>query len=212
MTRTTLPRPEAVVFDIGNVLIEWQPERAFDAMIGRKRRKALFAAVDLHRMNEKIDQGGDFRGTVYATADEYPEFRDEIRLWYDRWLNVAGPKIAHSVRLLWALRDAGVPVFALTNFGREAFAVAEAAWPVLTAFDRRYVSGELGTTKPGKRIFRIVEKDSAIAPERLLFTDDMPANIATAEARGWQVHQFDGPEGWAARLVEAGLLTPEAAK
>jgi len=212
MTRPSPPRPDAVVFDIGNVLIEWQPERAYDALVGPARRQAMFAAVDLHHMNELVDRGGDFRDTVYATAEDYPAFRDEIRLWHDRWLDVAGPEIAHSVRLLRALRAAGVPVFALTNFGQGSFAVAETAWPFLREFDRRFISGHLGVTKPSDRIYEIVEEDSGIAPERLLFADDMPANIAVAEARGWQVHRFDGPEGWAARLVEAGLLSPEAAR
>lgn len=212
MSRAHPPRPDAVVFDIGNVLIEWQPERAYDAMVGPERRRAMFDAVDLHHMNELVDRGADFRETVYAAAAETPEFGDEIRMWHDRWLNVAGPEIAHSVRLLRALRTAGVAVFALSNFGQGSFAVAEGAWPFLAEFDRRYISGHLGVTKPAERIYEIVEEDSGIAAERLLFADDMAYNIAAAEARGWQTHLFEGPEGWAARLVEAGLLTAEEAR
>ena len=210
--RPEAPRPEAVVFDIGNVLIEWQPERAYAAMVGDERAAAMFAAVDLHQMNELVDRGADFRETVYATAQEVPEFGDEIRMWHDRWLEIAGPEIPHSVRLLRALRAAGVPVFALSNFGRGSFAVAETAWPFLAEFDRRYISGHLGVTKPAARIYEIVEEDSGIAPERLLFADDMGYNVEAAAARGWQVHRFDGPAGWAARLVAAGLLDEEAAR
>lgn len=211
MSREFPPRPEAVVFDIGNVLIEWQPERAYDALIGPERRRAMFDAVDLHHMNELVDRGGDFRETIYAAAEDTPAFRDEIRMWHDRWLEIAGPEIPHSVRLLRALRAKGVTVIALSNFGKGSFAVAEEAWPFLTDFDRRYISGHLGVTKPDGRIYEIVEEDSGIAPGRLLFADDMTHNIAAAEARGWQVHRFDGPEGWAARLVAAGLLTGEEA-
>ena len=126
--------------------------------------------------------------------------------------NTTGPEIPHSVRLLRALRAAGVPVFALSNFGRGSFAVAETAWPFLAEFDRRYISGHLGVTKPTARIYEIVEEDSGIAPERLLFADDMGYNVEAAAARGWQVHRFDGPAGWAARLVAAGLLDEEAAR
>ncbi|MEZ5720630.1 MAG: HAD family phosphatase [Paracoccaceae bacterium] len=204
--------PEAVVFDIGNVLIEWQPERAYAGMVGADRAQAMFAAVDLHHMNEIVDRGGDFRETVYAAADAVPEFRDEIRMWHDRWLDVAGPEIPRSVRLLRALRRKGVAVFALSNFGRGSFAVAETAWPFLAEFDRRYISGHLGVTKPSARIYEIVEEDSGIAPERLLFADDMAHNVEAAAARGWQVHLFDGPEGWARRLVAAGLLEAEEAR
>ncbi len=78
--RPDAPTPEAVVFDIGNVLIEWQPERAYDAMIGPERRRAMFEAVDLHQMNELVDRGGDFRETVYAAAEATPAFADEIRM------------------------------------------------------------------------------------------------------------------------------------
>ncbi len=212
MSRAQAPRPAAVVFDIGNVLIEWQPERAYDRLIGPDRRRALFAAVDLQGMNERVDQGGDFRDIIYQTAEDTPEFADEIRMWHDRWLDVIGPEIPHSVRLLRALRATGVAVYALSNFGRETFAVSERAWPFLMEFDRRYISGQLGVIKPSPRIFQIVEEDSGMAPERLLFTDDMPYNIAAADARGWQTHLFDGPVGWAARLVEVGLLSAEEAR
>ncbi len=212
MSRAQAPRPAAVVFDIGNVLIEWQPERAYDALVGPERRRAMFAALDLHQMNEQIDRGGDFREIVYRTAEDTPEFGDEIRMWHDRWLDVAGPVIPQSVRLLRTLRVKGVQVFALSNFGRGSFAVSERAWPFLTEFDRRYISGHLGVTKPSPEIYEIVEEDSGIAPGFLLFTDDMPYNIDAAAVRGWQTHLFDGPAGWAARLVEAGLLDPEDAR
>lgn len=206
-----VPRPEAVIFDIGNVLIEWDPEARYDAMVGRARREAMFATVDMHQMNELVDRGADFHDTVYATAEAYPAFAHEIRIWHDRWLDVAGPAIDHSVRLLRALRRVGMPVFALSNFGIGSFAVAEGAWPFLTEFDRRYISGHMGVTKPSDRIYRMVEEDCGIAPECLLFADDRQDNIAAAQARGWQTHLFTTPEAWAARLVSAGLITPEEA-
>ena len=72
-------RPQAVIFDIGNVLIEWHPERFFDQQIGLQRRQALFAAVDLHAMNDHVDRGADFRQTVYDCADQHPEFTSGSR-------------------------------------------------------------------------------------------------------------------------------------
>jgi 2-haloacid dehalogenase len=202
---------EAVIFDIGNVLIEWQPERYYDRVVGADRRRAMFAAVDLHAMNDEVDRGGDFQGVIYATAEQYPAFRDEIRMWHDNWIELATPLIPRSVDLLRQLRARGVPVFALTNFGIGSFAFARTRYGVLDEFDRRYISGHMGVIKPDPRIYERVEEDCGIAPERLLFTDDRIDNIHAARARGWQVHHFDGPEGWARRLVAEGLLSaPEA--
>lgn len=198
---------EAVVFDIGNVLIEWRPERFFDTIMARADREAMFAEVDLHGMNDQVDRGGPFRDTIYAWADRYPRWRDRIRQWHDDWIQMASPVIPQSVRLMTALQARGVPVFALTNFGIESFDYASGFYPFLRQFDRAYVSGHMGVIKPESRIYEMVEQDCGLPPGSLLFTDDRADNIAAGAARGWQTHLFTGPEGWAARLVAEGLLT-----
>ncbi len=201
----------AVVFDIGNVLIEWQPERFYDRMIGENRRRAMFAEVDLHGMNDLVDQGNHFTDTIYAWAEKYPDWRDEIRMWHDSWIELAAPEISHSVRLLRALRAKGVPVFALTNFGVQNFDYATTVYPFLNEFDRQYVSGRMKTVKPHAPIYKMVEADCGLDPATLLFADDRIENIETAQTRGWQTHHFKDAQGWADRLVTEGLLTPDEA-
>ena len=196
-----------VVFDIGNVLIEWQPERYYDRVIGPDRRHAMFAALDLHGMNDRVDRGENFTEVVTDFAGQNPDWRDEIMHWHDNWIDLATPAIDHSVRLLRALRRNGVPVYALSNFGIETFEIGCANYPFLEEFDRPYISGHLRMIKPDPAIYAHVEDDSGTAPGDMLFTDDRPDNIAAAAARGWQTHLFDGPEGFAARLVDEGLLT-----
>ncbi|TMV11307.1 HAD family hydrolase [Arenibacterium halophilum] len=203
--------PEAVVFDIGNVLIEWQPERFYDSRIGVDRRRAMFAEVDLHGMNDRVDLGGNFRGTIYDMAEATPAWRDEIRMWHDHWIEMASPVIDHSVRLMRALQARGVPVFSLTNFGIGSYDHAATFYPFLREFDRDFISGHMGVIKPDPEIYRRLEETSGIAPDALLFTDDRADNIAMAASRGWQTHLFEGPRGWADRLIEAGLLTKEDA-
>lgn len=200
---------EAVVFDIGNVLLEWNPERFYDRAIGPERRKALFASVDLDAMNARVDMGEGFRDLIYATADAHPEFRDEVRMWHDHWIEMATPVIDRSVTMLRALRAKGMPVFTLTNFGVESFDYAQREIPFLTEFDRFYVSGRLKMMKPDPAIYAHVAADSGVAGEHLFFTDDRPDNITAAQAAGWQTHLFDGPEGLAEALVSRGLLTGE---
>ncbi len=199
--------PEAVIFDIGNVLVEWQPEVYFDRIYGSDRRRALFAAVDLHAMNLAIDAGADFASTIEATARRHPDWASEIMDWKDNWIKLASPLIPRSIRSLRALRAKRVPVFALTNFGDTNFAYAQSEYVFLNQFDRTYVSGRIKRVKPDPAIYAAVEADCGIAPAGLLFVDDRAENIAAAAARGWQVHHFTGPEGWAARLVALGLLT-----
>ena len=198
---------EAVIFDIGNVLTEWQPEAFYDREIGIERRRALFAEVDLNGMNLDIDAGALFRETIYAWAMRYPHWAPEIRWWYDRWIELAAPRIEGSIALLRALRARGVPVFALTNFGRHSFEEALPKLDFLAEFDRTYVSGVMGVIKPDPRIYAMVEQDCGIAPQGLLFADDKAENIAAAARRGWRTHQFESWQGWARRLVAEGLLT-----
>lgn len=204
-------QPKAVVFDIGNVLIEWQPERFYDAVIGPDRRRAMFETVDLHGMNDQVDKGGHFTETIHATARAYPDWAAEIRMWHDNWIELAQPVIDRSLRLMKALQSKDIPVFSLTNFGIQSFDYAATHYPFLLEFDRQYISGHMRIIKPDPEIFARVEADSGIAPDALIFTDDRPDNIAAAKARGWQTHLFEGPDGWADRLVRAGLLTAEEA-
>ncbi len=204
-------QPQAVVFDIGNVLLEWNPERFYDRVIGPERRRAMFNDVDLHGMNELIDLGGPFTQTIYDAAEDCPEWRDEIRMWHDRWIELASPAIDHSVRLQRALRAKGVPVFALTNFGIERFDYAATQYPFLDEFDRRYISGHMAVVKPDPTIYEMVEQDCGVAPQALLFADDRADNIEMAASRGWQTHLFQNAKGWAETLVAHDLLNAQEA-
>ncbi|WP_298438133.1 HAD family phosphatase [uncultured Jannaschia sp.] len=201
----------AVVFDIGNVLIEWQPERWYDARIGADRRRAMFAALDLHAMNDRVDRGEGFRDVIYGTAAAHPDWADEIRMWHDHWLDLATPEIPRSVRLMRALRAKDVPVHALTNFGVETFALARTRYDFLSEFDRTFVSGHLRVIKPDAGIYAAVEDGTGLGGDALLFADDRAENIAAAAARGWRTHHFEGPDGWADRLVSEGLLSEQEA-
>ncbi|CUH65274.1 Alpha-D-glucose-1-phosphate phosphatase YihX [Thalassovita gelatinovora] len=203
--------PKAVVFDIGRVLIEYDPERFYDRVIGPERRAALFGAVDLHGINLRVDRGEPLHDTVAEAVRAHPEFGQEIAMWADRWIEMASPEIPHSVRLLEALKAQGVPVLALTNFGAETFEMARRHYPFLDLFDQRYVSADLKEIKPDPGIYAALEQGSGFTAKDLLFTDDKPENIEAARQRGWRVHLFEHPQGWADCLVGHGILTKENA-
>ena len=203
---------QAVVFDIGNVLIEWHPERFFDREIGPERRRAMFAAIDLHGMNDRVDSGENFHEVLAQTARDNPDWKTELDIWQDRWIELASPVIDHSVRLMAALQKRSVPVFSLTNFGIQTYDIAAAKYPFLRQFDRDFISGHMGVIKPDPMIYEMLEAQSGVAPDALLFTDDRSDNIVAATARGWHTHLFEHPQGWADRLVAEDLLSAEEAK
>ncbi|WP_298859273.1 HAD family phosphatase [uncultured Sulfitobacter sp.] len=204
--------PKAVIFDIGNVLIEWQPERYFDGWLGEERRRKMFAEVDLHAMNDRVDKGESFTRVITETSDAFPQWHAEIWHWHENWLDLASPAIDHSVRLMEALQEKGVPVFSLTNFGIETYALAATKYFFLRGFDRDFISGHMGVIKPDPQIYQMLEFGSGLSGKDLLFTDDRVENIKAASLRGWQTHLFEEPQGWADCLVTAGLLMENEAR
>ena len=202
-----MTRPDAVVFDIGNVLMYWDPEGFYDRRLGEAGRRRLFAETGIEAMNLAVDAGAPFRATVEAHAAAHPAWRDDILCWYHNWIEMAAPRIEGSIALLRALRAKGVPVLALTNFGDDSFSYAQTQYDFLNEFDRAFVSGRMGVIKPDAEIYRQLEAATGIAPNGLIFTDDRAENIAAAAARGWRVHLFTNWEGWAERLVAEGLLS-----
>lgn len=197
---------EAVVYDIGNVLIEWVPERFYEAELGPARTKAFFDEVPILKRHFLTDEGADFRKTIYQAADDFPKWRVEIEQWYTRWNELAGNVIEGSVKAMHALQAQGIPVFALSNFGVENFAMSQKQHSFLNEFDRFYISGALKVAKPNPDIYAALEEDSGVAPDRLLFVDDRQDNIDAAAARGWQNHLFSDTKSWQERLVSEKLL------
>ena len=158
-------------------------------------------------MNDDIDRGAPFRDTIYDWAERYPKWRDKVRLWHDDWIKMASPGIERSQRLMAALQAKGIPVFSLTNFGIGSYDHAAQFYPFLRQFDRDFISGHMGVTKPDPKIYEMLEAESGLSGHQLIFTDDRADNIATAHTFGWKTHLFEGPDGWAKRLIDEGLLS-----
>ena len=202
---------QAVLFDIGNVLISWNPLGVYDRLIGVDRRVAFFDAVPVFEYNKGLDRGMSLAAVVDDMIADHPDWADECAIWRDHWADMVAPAIDHSVRMKSALMAKGIPVFALSNFGRDTFGLAQERYPFLCEFDRFYVSGRMGMIKPDDDIYAAVETDCGLPPGALLFADDMADNIVTAARRGWHTHLFQSPQGWADCLVGHGLLTSEEA-
>ncbi|MFT6773523.1 MAG: 2-haloacid dehalogenase [Paracoccaceae bacterium] len=204
MTHPTPPR--AVIFDVGNVLVGWRPERVYEDLIPDPAiRAALFARVDFDAMNLRGDRDGRLADEVAALAARHPDDAPAIIAWHDRWAEMFSPPIPQSFALLATLKAAGVRVVALTNFAADTWDRAGDIYPALTTFDDAIVSGREGTVKPERRIYEILERRTGLSGADLFFTDDRADNIAAAAARGWRTHMFEGPDGLATALRAEGL-------
>jgi len=197
---------KAVVFDIGNVLLEWHPDKIYaDLIPDEARRKAIFDEVGLDQMNLDIDKGAPFKETIYAKAEAFPQYRDLIRAWHDRWIEMAQPLIPGSWDILRGLKAQNVPVFALSNFGVESYDYAKSVYPDLNEFDVEYISGRMKMIKPDAEIYAALEAGSGLSGDDLVFFDDREDNIAAARARGWHGFVFTDPKQMRRDLNTLGL-------
>lgn len=199
-------RPKGVVFDVGNVLIDWNPDYLYRKIFpdADKRHWFLTHVCSMSWHGEQ-DRGRPCAEGVDALAVRFPGCRQEIAAFYDRWLEtIAGP-IGGSVRALEALKAAGVPVFALSNFPHEVWHPTVEAYPFLGLFDERVLSGEEKVAKPSRQIFDVLLERVGMAPEDLLFIDDREENLATAHALGFRCALFEDGELLVRDLAEMGL-------
>ncbi len=197
---------KAVVFDIGNVLMEWHPDKIYESLIpDAARRHAIFAEVGLDAMNEAVDLGAPFKETIYAKADAFPQYGDLIRAWHDRWIEMAQPLIPGSWEILRRLKAQNVPVLALSNFGVESYDYAKSVYSELEAFDVEFISGRLKMIKPDPAIYAHLEAETGLAGSDLVFFDDRQDNIDAAIARGWHGFVFTSPKQMAADLQSLGF-------
>jgi 2-haloacid dehalogenase len=174
-----------VVFDIGNVLVRWNPRTLYRRVFDDEERMERFLATALGMdFVSHTDIAADFAAAVEARAKEFPEFAKEIRMFHERWIETLGAPIEENVALMRRLRASGRPVYALSNFAHETFALAERKHDFLREFDIAVISGHVGAAKPDPRIFEILFERVGKRPQELLFVDDSLTNVEAARALG----------------------------
>lgn len=199
--------PDAVVFDVGNVLVRWEPDCLYrDVLPDPQERRHFLTEICPPDWNARFDRGEPMPDGVAEHAARHPRYAEAVRAWWSRWPEMFGPAIEESVACFRALKARGVPVFGLTNFARETFDIARSTYPFLDEFDELVVSARVGAIKPEPEIYRILEDRGGIEASRLFFIDDLEENIAGARARGWAVHHFRDPSALRPALRGAGLL------
>jgi 2-haloacid dehalogenase len=195
------------VFDIGRVLFDWNLRYLFEKLIGEPAQLDWFLAnVVSEEWHFLSDAGRPLAEMVTERIVEFPEHAALIEAYRDRFSETIDRPIEGTHWLVRRLHAAGVPLYALTNFGAEFFAEFRPTEPIFELFGDIVVSGEEGAAKPDPRIYEIAERRFGRSPEALFFTDDNAANVAAARARGWQAHLFTDPAGLEAELAARGLL------
>lgn len=199
---------DAVVWDIGHVLVQWDfPRIWLDVIPDLSERAAFTTSVVSEAWHFRHDCGETMADMIAARIAEFPQHRALIERYQTHWLlSVPGP-IAGTHPLIERLTARGVPQFSITNFGADAFAMFRPTFPILDHMTQIVVSGEERLTKPDPAIFALAAARFGHDPARMLFIDDNAENIAAARALGWQVHHFTGDAAaLGADLVARNLL------
>ncbi len=204
------PPVTAVVFDLGKVLIDWDPRYLYQKYFpgSPEAMEQFLAEVCSMAWHTRCDAGVPMAENVAALMALHPDKAGLIAAWEAEWPAMFRGAIQGTVDLLEALDAAGVPLFAITNYPGDKWAMGLAQFPFLQRFRGVIVSGLEKLAKPDPAIFRLAAERFGLTPASTLFIDDLPANVAAATALGFQGHVFAGAEGLARDLAARGLLAP----
>jgi 2-haloacid dehalogenase len=186
---------KAVVFDLGGVLIDWDPRYLYRKLLADEEAVEEFlATVCTPEWNAELDRGRPFAEGVAELVERHPAQAAAITAYHERWPEMLGGEVPGAVAVLADLRAAGVPLYALTNWSAETFAITRGRFAFLEWFDGVVLSGQERVIKPDPRIFRLLADRFGLDPETTFYVDDSEANVAAARALGFDAVRFTGPE------------------
>lgn len=203
---TSRPSIDTVVFDLGGVLIDWDPRHLYRQLFDDHDAMERFLAdICSPQWNLQQDAGRPWREAVAELSARHPAHAALIAAYHARWLEMLAGEIPGSVAILHELRERGLRLYALTNWSHETFPVARERFPFLRWFEGILVSGEERLIKPDPAIFRLLLSRYGIAPQRAVFIDDAPHNVAGAAAEGLHAVRFRDAAQLRRDLVALGL-------
>jgi 2-haloacid dehalogenase len=199
--------PPVVVFDIGNVLVDWDPAYLYVHLFpGRPDAMAWFLdTICTAAWNLEQDAGRTWADGVGALVSRFPEWRAEIEAYDRRWHEMIPREIEGSVALLQQLKTNGVPVYAITNYSSEKYAESFARFPFFALFDGVIVSGNERLLKPHAPIFGLLCSRYGLVPDQCIFIDDKLDNVLGARQAGMKAIHFKGADLLPAALRACGV-------
>lgn len=194
------------VFDVGNVLIRWDPFRVYREMIPDEAKRHWFLQnVCTAAWNLEQDRGRSWEEGIALLVASHPEWEAQIRAYEERWHEAVPGLIEESVAVLEELKARGEKVYAITNFSREKWAECLIRFPFLQSFDGVVVSAHERVIKPDPAIFRILFERYDLAPQDCIFIDDSAKNIETARSLGMKGIHFVEPIDLRGELTRHGV-------
>ena len=202
-------RRDCVVFDLGGVLIDWDPRHLYRKLFAEDEAamEHFLATVCTHEWNRCQDAGRSFAEGARLLQAEHPDKAELIDAYAARFDEMMPGPIAGSVEILAELKDRGTPLYGLTNFSAETYRPTFDRFGFLRWFDGILVSGDVKLIKPDARIFELLIERFAIDPYRAVYIDDVAANVAAARPFGIHAIHFTDPATLRDELVALGLLT-----
>ena len=199
--------PTAVIFDLGGVLIDWDPRHLYRGLFADTAdMEAFLAEVATPAWNEEQDAGRPWPDAIAALVERHPDQRELIEAFHGRWPEMLGGPIDGTADLLLELRTEGVRLYALSNWSAETFPIARRRYPFLEWFDGIVISGEVGVIKPDPGIFEHLVARYAIEPGTAVFIDDSAVNVEAADRLGFIALRFVDAPSLRRDLEELGLL------
>ena len=202
-----MPAPEAVIWDIGNVIVRWDPRTLYEKSIpDAARRERFLTSVCTMEWHLRHDLGVTFAENRAPLLAQYPEFSEEILDWERRWDEMLSGGIPETEAAIEALAARGVPQFGLSNMSHEVFFGITQISPAFRHLRDVVISAETAIMKPDPRIYAQACKRFKVKPTEAIFIDDNLANIDAARTLGFHVHHFTDPAALRPALEAAKLI------
>ena len=197
---------KVVVFDIGNVLLEWNPRHLFRKLLPDEQAVDHFLGnICTPAWNAEQDRGRPWHVAVAELTRTFPEYAELISAYDERWHETLGGPIEGTVEILKSLSSAKIPLYALTNFSTEKFAGVRETYDFFDLFEGIVVSGAERVLKPDPAIFYVLFERYPATRSNAVFIDDSAHNVEAAAALGMQAVHFKNPEALRAQLRELDL-------
>ena len=202
------PQIQAIVFDFGNVLLEWNPRYVYRRYFpgDPEAMERFLQEVSFMDWNLLQDKGRPFVEGVAVLSRQFPQYSHLIQAYHDHWIDSLGEAVTGTVRILKQLKRAGYKLYGLSNWSAETFPQARKQHAFFDLLDDMVISGEVGHVKPDPEIFRILLEKIARPAQECLFIDDALPNIQQAQKMGFATVHFESPDQLQMELDRLGIL------